>query len=481
MTAASNVSGSTLPRRLGFAGALIAIALAFTLFRPPPTQGPFARDFEAYYAAGATWNAGGDPWSRAIWQVERTIRGVDPSRDELLPYVGPAAALPLFGALARLPHALAVRWWTALTILALAALVAASLALAGVRRGWPLLGGALFALASGPATSAIGLGQAALIAAAGIACALVAFERGSVAAGALGTLLAGLQPNLALTLVARMRDRTAWISAIAGAAVFGLLTLAAGGGIAGLTAYLHRLGEHGRAEAFVAIQHTPAAILWSLGVAPQLASALGIAIAVATVAAVAVATVRLRLDAVNGALLAMAALPLAVPFFHEHDFLIEVIPLLVLAARTGGTVRACAGIAAGLVLVDWFGLAQRGLAQAQILTMGVAIACAFAALGPGARMRRADLAPFATLALAACVTIPLAHAAPAPIWPDDLPAGYRAPAAADASAVWADEQRAAGLGAREPAWGALRALPLAGCIVLGAAIALAGRRNAAAS
>jgi hypothetical protein len=173
----------------------------------------------------------------------------------------------------------------------------------------------------------------------------------------------------------------------------------------------------------------------------------------------------------------MAALPFAVPFFHEHDFLIEVIPLLGLAARTSGAVRACAGIAAALVLVDWFGLAQRGPAQAQILVQGVAVACAFAGLGPGARMRRADLAAFATLALAASVAIPIAHGAPAPIWPDGLPAGYRAPAAADASAVWADEQRAAGLDAREPAWGALRALPLAGCIVLGAAIALAGRRD----
>jgi len=397
----------------------------------------------------------------------------------LLPYVGPAAALPLFGALARLPHPLAVRWWTVLTIGALAALVLASLALAGARRGRPLLGGALFALGAGPATSAIALGQVAMLAAAGIACALVAYERGSIAAGALGTLLAGLQPNLALTLVARMRDRTAWIGALAGATAFALLTLAAGGGVAGLAAYLHRLGEHGRAEALVAIQHTPAAILWSLGVAPQLASALGTAIALATVAAVAAATVRLRLDALDGTLLAIAALPWAVPFFHEHDFVIEAIPLLVLAVRTGGITRACAGSAAALVLVDWFGLAQRGAANPQILAQGIAVACAFAALGAGPRMRRADLAPFVTLALAACIAIPLAHAVSAPTWPDGLPAGYRAPAAADASAVWADEQRAAGLDAREPAWGALRALPLAGCIVLAAAIGLAGRRDRA--
>src|ERR1700726_4519039 len=118
MTAASSVSGSTLPRRLGLAGALIAIALAFTLFRPPPTPGPFARDFEAYYSAGATWNAGGDPWSRDVWQTERTIAGVDASRDELLPFAGPAASLPLWSLFARLPFDAARIVWSVLLLLA---------------------------------------------------------------------------------------------------------------------------------------------------------------------------------------------------------------------------------------------------------------------------------------------------------------------------------------------------------------------------
>ena len=44
--------------------AFVALVLGFTVFRPAPTPGPYARDFEAYYAAGAVWDAGGDPWSR---------------------------------------------------------------------------------------------------------------------------------------------------------------------------------------------------------------------------------------------------------------------------------------------------------------------------------------------------------------------------------------------------------------------------------
>jgi hypothetical protein len=405
-----------------------------------------------------------------VWNVERTIGGVDASRDELLPYVGPAAALPLFGALARLPHPVAVRIWAGLLAAAYAALVLASLALAGTRRVWALLAAVVLGIASGPGTSVFALGQAALVSAAGIACALVAYERRAVAAGAAATLFAAVQPNLALALIARMRDRMALLCAAVGFAAFAALTLGAGGGAHGFLSYLHRLAEHGRAEQFVTIQHTPAAIAWALGASPVLAQAIGIACALGAIAAAIAVTLRERLGARDGTLLALAALPLAVPFFHEHDLIVELIPLYVLAVCAHGTARVLAGIAAALICVDWLGFAQRPHAAAQILALGLAVACAFVVLGRGARATRADLAPFAAALVLACAAIPLAHAHPAPTWPDALPAGYRAPANADASAVWAGEQHAAGLDAREPAWAALRTLPLAGCIVLAAAI-----------
>jgi Glycosyltransferase family 87 len=482
----SSAWDSTLRREVALAGALIALALAFTLFRPPQTAGPFGRDFEAYYAAGATWNAGGDPWSRAVWRVERTIPRVDASRDELLPYVGPAAALPLFGALARLPHMAALRVWAGLLAAAYSALILAALALARTRRVAVLLGAMTLGLAAGPVTSDIALGQAALLSAAGIACALLAYERAVIARGALAaaalacgafaTLLAGIQPNLALALVARMRDRVALACAALGALAFAALTLGAGGGIGGFREYLRRLGEHGRAERFDLIQHTPAALAWGLGAPESLAAAVGIACALAALAVTVVVTVRARLGPRDGTLLALAALPFAVPFFHEHDFVVEMLPLCVLAiAARGAPARALAGIAAVLIGVDWLGLAQRPPATVQIVLLGFAVACAFAVVGPGARTARTDLVPFAALLALACVALPLARAHAAPTWPDGLPPGYRAPANADASAVWSDEQRAAGLDARDPAWSALRALPLTGCIVLGAAILLARR------
>jgi hypothetical protein len=133
-----------------------------------------------------------------------------------------------------------------------------------------------------------------------------------------------------------------------------------------------------------------------------------------------------------------------------------------------------------MILVDWLGIAQRPAAASQILALAAVVACTFVVMGRGERATRADLAPFGAMFVLACLAIPLARAFPAPTWPDALPAAYRAPAGADASEVWAAEQHAAGLDARVPAWGALRAIPLAGCVVLGAVVVSARRRRAAA-
>lgn len=455
----------------------MALTLAFTILRPPPTSGPYARDFEAYYAAGAVWDAGGNPWSREVWPVERTIAGVDDTRDELLPYVGPAAALPLLGALARLPHPIAVRLWSGLLAGAFCALFIASLVLARTRRVDALLAGLMLAIASGPSVSALALGQIALLSAGAIACALVAYDRKAVAAGAFTTFLAGLQPNLAIALIARMRDRVAITSAALGAVAFAALTLAAGGGVSGFLTYLHRLGEHGRAERFDVIQHTPAAIAWAFGAPAEAAAAITTIVALAATGAAIVAGIRARLDARDGTLLALAALPLAVPFFHEHDFVVELIPVIVLAVCAQGAARGWAGVGAVLALVDWLNAAQRPPAAGQIVALALAVACAFVALGRGRYAARADLVPLAVALLFVGFAVPLALAHPAPTWPDALPPAYHAPTNADASAVWAQEQQLSGLEQRAPVWGFLRALPLAGCVALGVSVTLAGRRS----
>jgi hypothetical protein len=460
---------STLRRRSAFALiAFVLAALATTLFRPPPTAGPFARDFEAYYAAGATWNAGGDPWSRDVWTVERTIPGVDASRDELLPFVGPAASLPLWSLLARLPFDIARSVWTTLLVLALAALALAAAALAHVRlTAARAVSTFFFAALTGPVISDIALGQAALVSAAAVALALLALEARS-AWTIVAAFAAAIQPNLALPLAVRLTGRRTTLLLAAAAAAFLAVTFVIGGGPAGLTAYIHRLSQHGASERFILIQYNVPAILASFHVPPALAGTAGNACAVLAVAIAAAAAVRLRALPRLAAAIAIAVLPWAVPFFHEHDFVIELIPVIILAASPHARVRALAGVAALCALVDWLGVTQRPHAAAHTVCLAFAVACAFAAL-PNRSLRAASpLPPLIACALLTLIAVPLALAFPATVWPDALGA-FHAAANLDASAVWAAEQQRAGLDASVPAWGIVRAIPLLGCALLAVA------------
>jgi hypothetical protein len=443
----------------------VLAALAATLFRPSATPGPFARDFEAYYAAGATWNAGGDPWSRDVWQTERTIAGVDATRDELLPFVGPAASLPLWSLLARLPFDAARIVWMSVLVLALLVLGLAAAALAHVRlTAWRAASALIFAAVTGPAISDLALGQVALVSAAAVACTLLALERRSPWS-IITAFGAAIQPNLALPLAVRLISRRPALLLAAAAALFLAVTFVAGGGGAALLAYLQRLGEHTGSERFILIQYSVPAIAFSFGADPRAAELIGNVLAFAAIACVAAIAIRLRTQPRLSAAFAIALLPWAVPFFHEHDFVIELIPALILAASANARVRALAGIAAACALVDWFGIAQRASFAAQTVALALAVACAFAALPNRALRASSPLPPLIACALVALIAVPLALAFPAPVWPDALGA-FHAAANLDASAVWAAEQQRAGLNGVTPAWGVLRAVPLLGCLLL---------------
>jgi len=397
------------------------------------------------------------------------------TRDELLPFVGPPPMLSPFGALANLPQPLAERLWGGLLAAALAGLVFASFALARAPRDSVRLVAA-FAVATlcGPGLSDLALGQLALVSAAGIALALVALDRRATVPAALALVLGAAQPNLVLALVARMRTRRDLGIALGAAIAFfaiGFACLGAGA----WTDYLARLARHGEAEGMILIQHTPAAIAYGFGAARSVAREIGIAIAVLAVIAAAVAIVRGRLGPLDATLVALAALPLAVPFFHEHDFVVLILPAIVLAVHARGRVLALAAAASVLGLVDWLGFAQRLPQEPQNALLALAVSLAFVVL---AGMRPAAFtAPVLALVLLA-VVVPLAHAHPAPTWPDTLSATFRVAPDLDASAVWAAEQRAAGLEARDPVWAALRGVPLAGSALFAfAAYANARRRE----
>jgi hypothetical protein len=225
------------------------------------------------------------------------------------------------------------------------------------------------------------------------------------------------------------------------------------------------LGEHTASERFILIQYSVPAIAVSFGAGRQTAVLAGDVLEFASVAAIAAIGWRLRAQARLAAAFAIALLPWAVPFFHEHDFVIELIPAIVLSASANARVRALAGIAAACALVDWLGIAQRPSFAAQTVALALAVACAFAALPNRALRASTPLPPLIACAIVALIAVPLALLFPAPVWPDALGA-FHAAANLDASAVWAAEQQRAGLNGVAPAWGILRAIPLFGCLLL---------------
>ena len=176
---------------LGVAFAAIAGAVFFA--RPAATPGPRLRDFEAYWSAGATWNSGDNPYGRAIWINERTLNGVTPSRDELLPFVGPPPTLLLWSLFARLPYDRAAIIWIAVLVAALLAMVAATLRGSAMPVKLSAFSAALaLAIGFGPLTSDLALGQIALPAFAGAALVVVARSRWLAAIAA---CVAFAQPN----------------------------------------------------------------------------------------------------------------------------------------------------------------------------------------------------------------------------------------------------------------------------------------------
>jgi hypothetical protein len=445
--------------------AYAAIAIALFAARPAATPGPVARDFEAYWSAGVTANAGADAYSRRIWKAESSVPGVDRRRDELLPFIGPPPALLAWRQFARMPYAVAAVLWCALLAVALVALIVSALRGCGQRVApASFLAAAALAIACGPITSDLALGQVALLSFAAATLFVVVVDRSLLAAAA-AAVVAVAQPNVALGLASQLGRTRATLAMIAGLAVaYGLGALALG--LDWPRRYAIAAVAHGAAERFAAIQITPAAVAYGFGLPANAAWALGIAAAIAAVAAGVALVARVR-DSFARFAGCSALVPFAAAFVHEHDLLVAYAAALWCALQTRGAKRIIAFVGTLLVCIDWLGLAQRPSGIVQTALLALAAAAAFAALAPAGESRatRAILPIAALFAVAAWI----AALHPAPVWPDGLGL-YHAPPHASAAAVWLAEQRANGLLAVAPAWAFLRTLPLAGCALLAYAI-----------
>jgi len=442
------------------AAAAVAIIAAFTIARPHHGAGPSLRDFEAYYAAGATWMHGGDPYSIAIWENERNLPGVLAQRYEVLPFVGPPATLPLFAAFARLPYGAAANVWRAQLFASLLAMLWFAAAPANLRRSpLTLFALAIAALGFGPVTSALALGQIVLPVALAI---LAAFTASGFTSKAFYAAIACAQPNLALALAAGLRERRNAIAIILGAITFAIVSLAVVR-VPGIVNYIRDLQEHGYAERFSAIQLTPTATVYGLGANEYTAALAGILVALTGVIAW-FWCARFLPDRLMLFCATCALVPFVAPFFHEHDLAIVLIPAVILVLRASPAALPVAMTGALFCATNWLGLAQSPDAAVQTVLLVAAFALALLAM-------RAELTT-RTLEAGAVVLMLIitgglaAHAHPMPEWPDAMaPLGSSAHLT-NIAAVWHAEQMATGLFARDTMWALLRSASLAGCGLL---------------
>jgi hypothetical protein len=446
--------------------AYVAIAVALLAARPLPTPGPPLRDFEAYWSAGSAWNAHVDPYSKEIWQAERGVPGVDARRDELLPFINPPPALLLWSLFARLPYRAAAALWAVVLAGALLALITTVLRASGAPRGAFVLCAALaLAIAFGPITSDLALGQLALPAFLGATLLVVLADRSILTATAAATLAFAV-PNVAFGLASQLGRRRAAIAIAAAAAI----TYALGAVAAGWTwpvAYAAAAAAHSAAERFVTIQLAPAAVAYGFGAIPRLAQLIAAAAAILALAAALLLAVRVR-DAFARFAAWSTLVPFVAIFLHEHDLLIAFPAALWCALHTRATARTLALAGALLVSIDWLGLAQRPTGIAQSALLASAALAAFGALGADDEARIAWRVALPIAMLFAGAALLAAHH-PAPVWPDSL-GNFHAISNASVAEVWLAEQRAGGLLAIAPVWAFLRALPLLGCALLAYAI-----------
>ena len=460
----------TLVARWTGAVLLLGLAVAYFTIHPVNRSGaPFA-DFSAYYAAGKVWLQHGNPFGWAIWQAERRLPGMGGLPMAILPYVGPPAGLPLWGALALLPYDVAAGVWAGVCTLCgiLILLVPAFVAGRRIERrdGYAL---ALLFASFAPLVTAVAVGQAALPATAAIDLAILAAARRRWTWAAAAAFAAALfKPNLALVLLATVRTLGAVVAYAGSAFATALATAATGGGWSALAAYLAVVTHQSAAERFYLYQFTPAAIAFGFGLPQHAAIVLGVVVSLLACGVTVWAIQRSRASIADGAAIACAGYPFIVPFVHQADLIVVLLPGLVAIyrARGAGWLLAATGIV--LVAVDSLAFSQGRIAAVFTPVIALVAALQIASLNrtPSWRVRVAPVAIVPALFVLAL----FAPAQRLPMWPGSLPPAFTAAADESPTHVWQRELDSLALEVPNPYIALLRCISLAGCIAVGVAM-----------
>jgi hypothetical protein len=449
---------------------VIISALAYLAWLPSSTMGLPISDFSAYWAAGGTWLHGGDPYGVGIWNIEQTLPGFNPSRVELLPFVGPPLSLPLWAAFSAIPYVCAVLVWSAVLIGSVAVMIVLSARLAERRIGRgdaaSLL---LLAVSSGPIVTGISAGQAALPAVAAVVVAVFCAARRRWVSMAIATFIAGLlKPNDALVIIATFGELMALYSVGASAIVSGLANLSITHGFRGIMGYFGVITNQDAAERAFLFQFAPASIAYGFGLALQAAIDFGAVLSALAIVAIVAAIRWTRANLVDAAAIACAIFPFIPPYEHEPDTVIALLPALLIVFRARGWTWALGATGTVLLFINPFALTQGWPGTTFAVTMAAIAALQLAALAPP-ECRPVRFVPLAVVPLVFFLGL-LAPPNRLSIWPAPPPARVVVMPGASPSAIWNAELAALQLNTQRPWVSLLRLLTLGGCACIGAAM-----------
>jgi hypothetical protein len=247
-------------------------------------------------------------------------------------------------------------------------------------------------------------------------------------------------------------------------------------GVDGLRSYLGVMAEHARSEQTFAFQYAPLALAYGFGAMPFAAGVAATLTATIAIAATASWAWLTRASLVSRTAVAAAALPFVLPYVHEPDMAIAVLPALYAVLRARGVVWAFGAAGTVMLLAYPLALTQGPAGVAFAVVMAAVCALQVARLGPRDDLRL-RLVPLGVVPLIALLGLfaPPEHAT---IWPATVPAITALTPDMTAATIWRTELASLHLDGPQPWIALLRCLTLTGCALVGIATAVTARDEA---